>query len=170
MHQGVSQRFSRFREVADQFCFLVDSARNMNRGDLALKIYQLLPSLIGEAIGLPDLESSEYGNHAERKKARMSQEHWSELYSLLKEKFGDWNLYSQVFDPTKDREAIRGSLADDIADIYRDLKEGLILHDSNLAPPNEILWNWRSLFYSHWGPHAMDALRTIHFLLEPKRS
>lgn len=76
----------------------------------------------------------------------------------------------QVFDPTKDREAIYGSLADDIADIYRDLKEGLVLHHSGLASPNDILWDWRLGFYSHWGKHSMDALRTIHFLLEPTLS
>jgi hypothetical protein len=33
-------------------------------------------------------------------------------------------------------------------------------------PPNDILWKWRLGFYSHWGKHAIDALRTIHFLLE----
>ncbi len=104
-------------------------------------------------------------SHTERTKARMTQEQWGELCSLLKEKLGDWNLYSPVFDPTKDREAIYGSLADDIADIYRDLKEGLVLH-SDLAPPNDILWEWRLGFYSHWGKHAIDARHTIHFLLE----
>ena len=54
-------------------------------------------------------------------------------------------------------------LADDIADIYRDLKEGLVLSETHQAPPENIIWNWRVLFYSHWGKHAMDALLAIHF-------
>ncbi len=170
MLHGSPEVFNRFREVAGQFCAVVDSARSVERDDLVLKIYRLLPLLIGEAIGLAVVEPSEYGNQKERRKARMSEQQWGELYSLLKEKLGDWNLYSQVFDPTKDREAIDGSLADDIADIYRDLKEGLVLHHSDLAPPDDILWEWRFGFYSHWGRHAMDALRTIHSLPEPTLS
>ena len=75
----------------------------------------------------------------------------------------DWDLYWQVFDPTKDSEAIYGSLADDIADIYRDLKEGL--DDIHLARAEDIIWEWRLGFSSHWGKHAIDALRTIHFRL-----
>jgi Domain of unknown function (DUF5063) len=170
MQQDGLEVFSRFAEVAKKYCAAVDSARGVDRDDLVLKIYRLLPLLIGEAINLPVIESSENDDRTRPKGARTSQEQWNELYSLLKEKLGDWNLYSHVFDPTKDREAIYGSLADDLADIYRDLKEGLVIHNSDLAPPNDILWGWRILFYSHWGDHAMNALRTIHFLLEPTLS
>jgi hypothetical protein len=158
--------FSRFCEVADSLCAVVDAAQSMSREDLVLEISQLLPLVIGEAISLPAVEPGDSSNRTEIRKARITQEQWGDLYSLLKEKLGDWNLYSQVFDPTKDREAIDGSLADDIADIYRDLKGGLVVHHSDLAPSTDILWEWRLGFYSHWGKHAIDALRTIHFLLE----
>lgn len=85
---------------------------------------------------------------------------------MLKAKLGEWDLYWEVFDPTKDSEAIRGSLADDIADVYRDIKEGLGCQDLDLALQGDAIWEWRVGFYSHWGKHAIDALRTIHFLLE----
>lgn len=96
----------------------------------------------------------------------MTDEQWGQLYNQLKEKLGDWNLYQCVFDPTTDKEAICGSLADDIADIYRDLKEGLVLGTMNHARRENIVWEWRLLYYSHWGHHAMDALLVIHFRLE----
>jgi len=57
-------------------------------------------------------------------------------------------------------------LADDFADIYRDLKEGLNLNESHEASPEDNIWHWRLGYYSHWGKHAIDAVRTIHFLLE----
>ena len=115
MQQDGLEVFSRFAEVAKKYWGAVESARSVERNDLVLRIYRLLPLLIREAIGLAVVEPSEYGNQKERRKARMSEQQWGELYSLLKEKLWDWNLYSQVFDPTKDREAIDGSLADDIA-------------------------------------------------------
>jgi len=99
------------------------------------------------------------------KKARLTQQDWERLYQALKVKLGGWNLYIDVFDPTRDTEAIHGSLADDIADIYRDIKEGLDHPDPTLATQHHIIWKWRLLYYSHWGQHAMGALRTIHWLL-----
>jgi len=71
-----------------------------------------------------------------------------------------------VFDPTKDSEAISGSLADDIADIYRDLKKGLELKETYPRQPEAAIWQWRFGFYSHWGKHAMDALLAIHSRLQ----
>jgi hypothetical protein len=46
-------------------------------------------------------------------------------------------------------------------------------------PMTQTLWkvsiygkskHWSLGYYSHWGKHAIDALRTIHFLLEEKLS
>jgi len=99
-------------------------------------------------------------------KARIGHEEWNQLYNALKEKLGDWDLYWQVFDPTKDNKAIYGTLADDIADIYRDLKNGINLTESDTVLPRDIISEWRFGFYSHWGRHAINALGTIHRLLE----
>ena len=96
MSQESPDGFSRFREVADQFCAVVDSTHSVSRDDLVLKIYQLLPLRIGEAISQPAVGSGDGSGHTERRKARITQEQQGELYSLLKEKLGDWNLYSQV--------------------------------------------------------------------------
>ena len=68
--------------------------------------------------------------------------------------------------PTEDKEAIFGTLADDLADIYRDLKEGLVLREEKLASSADIIFNWRILYYSHWGKHAIDALLVLHFRLQ----
>jgi hypothetical protein len=167
----------RFRLVAQRFCSLVDSAVTLDKTGFLLQVYRMLPELIGEAMRLP---AGEFGNddtaedevedletlvsHVQAK-ARIGQEEWNQLYNALKEKLGDWNLYWQVFDPTKDNEAIRGSLADDIAGIHCDLKRGIDPTESEQALPHDIIFEWRLGFYSHWGRHAMNALYTIHSLL-----
>jgi Domain of unknown function (DUF5063) len=163
----------RFAGIANRFCSVVDSAANMERTDLLLKIYQILPKLIDEAISLPDVGPSDSDDPIEenslpasRPNARQSKQEWSQLYNLLKDKLGDWDQYWQVFDPTEDKEALSGTLADDVADIYRDLKEGLTLRETHQAPSEDIVWSWRFSFYSHWGKHAMDALLAIHFRLQ----
>lgn len=150
----------------------MDCALSIQKTDLLAQIYQILPKLIDEAISLPDVELSDSDDRVVGNitvfsaKARQNEKEWGQLYNSLKEKLGDWDSYHQVFDPTEDNEAIFGSLADDIADIYRDLKEGLVLSEMHQARPEDIIWHWRLLFYSHWGKHAMDALLAIHFRLQ----
>jgi len=166
IHNSASQ----FGAVAAQFCSVVDAGFERSRTDLLVHIYRLLPGLIREAIQLPDISLSEDdGGSTESEKthsAQMSDQEWKELYERLKRHLGDWDLYWQVFDPTTDRSANAGSLADDLADIYRDLKEGLIHQQVGRMRAEEIVWDWRLLFYSHWGKHAMDALLTLHFRLQ----
>ena len=162
---NASEAAGRFRDIASRFCSLVDTASSMNREFLLLELYSVLPKLTDAAIELPKVELPDGddpvpGKGDMRASIRQRQEEWSVLYKSLKEKLADWDLYHCVFDPTKDNEVIFGSLADDIADIYRDLNVGLILCEMQ---PAQAIFEWRFLFHSHWGQHAMDALRTIHF-------
>jgi hypothetical protein len=168
---------SRFASVARQFCNVIDSAPNVDRIELLEQIYRILPQLIGEAMKLPDIhlgedegEGEESKESQSRARLRLSDAQWRQLHELLKTKLGDLNLYWEVWDPTKDTKAIHGSLADDFADIYRDLKEELNLGETNQALSEDNIWHWRFGYYSHWGKHAIDALRTIHFLLEERLS
>jgi hypothetical protein len=32
--------------------------------------------------------------------------------------------------------------------------------------PEDVIWEWRLGYYSHWGHHAIHALLTIHFRLQ----
>jgi len=165
--QDIQESASQFSRVAEQFCSTVDAAFEMNRKDFLVRIYSLLPKLINEAIQLPSISLSDDDEPSDAEKifTRMNEQEWGELYQSLKKHLGEWDLYWQVFDPTTDREADAGSLADDLADTYRDLKEGLLQQQCG-ARVEEIIWDWRLHFYSHWGKHAMDALLTCHFRLQ----
>ena len=37
----------------------------------------------------------------------MTDDQWRQLYNLLKEKLGNWDVYWQVFNPITDKEAVR---------------------------------------------------------------
>ena len=164
--RDIESAFREFSFVASQFCAVVESAPSLGRVELLSRIYEILPQLIHQGIVLPAVSPSDLDDREEIKRTRVKQEEWGQLYESLKEKLGDWNLYWQVFDPTKDSEAIHGSLADDIADIYRDIKEGLGVQDPGLALQRDAVWSWRFGYYSHWGHHAINALFTAYALLE----
>ena len=57
-------------------------------------------------------------------------------------------------------KAVVGSLADDIADIYRDVVSGLRAFQSGLRA--EAIWEWGFNFRDHWGRHATEAIKALH--------
>ncbi len=165
-----------FRTAAERYCAIVDAEASFDKTEFLLQVYRVLPDIVAEAVRLPEIMTDDndedgdinLGITAQDVPVKKEIDEWAKLYESLKKKFGDSNLYWQVFDPTKIEEPIYGSLADDIADIYGDLKKGLVLVEQGTEAAGEIIWKWRFGFYSHWGHHALDALRTLHELLNDK--
>ena len=61
-----------------------------------------------------------------------------------------------------------GDIADDLADIWSDLKPGLELYDANeQASAAE---EWRFNYEMHWGRHATAALYALHCWLVDNRN
>jgi hypothetical protein len=68
-----------------------------------------------------------------------------------------------MFDPYEGEMPVVASLADDIADIYRDLKKGFALLDAG-GSRDRAVWEWRHGFEHHWGRHAAHALYAVYVL------
>lgn len=71
------------------------------------------------------------------------------------------SAYSHIFDPLKDKDvnALCANLADDLQDIYRDLKHGLAFYDAGKY--QDALWYWHNFYYVHWGRHLSHAQTAI---------
>ncbi len=74
--------------------------------------------------------------------------------------FEKFEIYWEVFDPYELDQPVAGSLSDDLLDVYRDVRGGLALWESRHDA--DAIWEWRFSFESHWGDHAVDALRALH--------
>jgi hypothetical protein len=53
-------------------------------------------------------------------------------------------------------------LADDLTDMYFDLKQGLDRLVENPTNPEHAIHDWLCSFYMHWGPHLLDAEHWLH--------
>jgi hypothetical protein len=84
-----------------------------------------------------------------------------ELFCQLKAFFDEYDGYSSDQDVI-DLGAKRGSLADDLTDIYFELKRGLKLFE--LGGENKALSWWQSGFVLHWGQHLVDLQRELYQL------
>ena len=70
--------------------------------------------------------------------------------------------YWDVFDPLEscEKRPVFGLLADDLTDIYRDLKTQLTLFDRGQT--NEALSQWRFNFLTNWGYHVAGVQHVLH--------
>ncbi len=117
-----------------------------------------LSSLYALAVGLPqdfcDCEPAERAVTSDEWKAT------SDRFGFLPVSY-----YGSILDPLEVSagDTALGDLADDLADTWRDLKDGLILFDAGHR--DAAGWHWQNSFDIHWGQHAVDALAIIHVWL-----
>ncbi len=142
----------RFAEVARCYCAWAEGELG-DPNDEMRRVRLLLAELHLAALELPDLG---IGKNIDA--VSLSHDEWSRFY----EKFGCLPVtsYFDVFNPLQDEEPVTNSLADDLADIYRDLKGGLSLFEAN--HPIDAAWTWRFSFQTHWGQHLVGGQRAIH--------
>lgn len=77
--------------------------------------------------------------------------------------FGDREHYAETLEPYDLGTTALGigDLSDDLLEVYREVKSGLLLWErSEVAAA---IWTWRDGFQIHWGVHATSALRALHW-------
>lgn len=129
-------------------------------------VRSLLPSVVELYAAALKLEEIETGESPDQEFS-MSHDEWQTLFKQLGERIGLDAWYQEIFDPTdaKDHEPVAGNLADDLADIYRDIIPPLKAWESaDDSIYGRVVDEWRLSFSIHWGNHAVGALRTFHWL------
>lgn len=144
----------RFVSVVREYCSWAESKPKAEDEEAKAAI-RLLANLYSNVLNLP---KNGPGRDIDGK--RISDEEWKNMFK----RFGalPFNYYSEFFSPAKvaEEKPVTGDLADDLADIYRDLKEGLELYEGGHVA--EALWEWSKSFNTHWGRHASSALHALH--------
>ena len=149
-----------FASVAAQFCRLIESHRKIPQQGFLRQVAIVLPRLYASALELPPVKSK--GAFEE---VRLTHKEWQTLFKSLGRKVGRHGRYWQVSNPFTNDDAVAGSLADDLADIYRDINPGLKLYKRSPRGAKEAaIWHWRFSLIYHWGQHATGALRALQQL------
>lgn len=86
-----------------------------------------------------------------------------ELFSRLHDLLGERDSYWLEFDGVLGGQAMTGSLADDLTDIYCELKHALNELDAG-PDPAKALKGLRQGYRVHWGQHLVDAERHLYNL------
>lgn len=143
-----------FQFAAEDYCALISRAEPFVKGDL-WRFRELLVRLI---FNITAVESHQHSAGFEGQ--GIGDDEFLRVVGRLHElPFG---FYRVVFDPhdfeAKD-EPVMGLLSDDLADIYRDLAEGV--DNARNGHMDDACFDWAQSYMLHWSRHAVNALAAI---------
>ncbi|WP_162260301.1 DUF5063 domain-containing protein [Nocardioides sp. Root190] len=148
-------------EEATRFCELVESDAGSSPAEFRDELILALTELLVVAYRLPDVDPTR-----NEEVPAVAHGEWEQIFQHLGRRLEAdlyWSVLQVVpFDPDESDTGI-GSLCDDLADIWRDLVAGLRALSGGTSA-DEVAWQWKYDFESHWGHHAVDALRVLHAL------
>ncbi len=141
-------------EVAQEYCALIETAAKAD-DDWLVRLAQILPRLHAAIAGLEDpgdpVDIAEWSDLDAR----------FELYAELHDLLGTRDGYWMEFDVAHDNQCMSGSLADDLTDIYCELKQRLALLEQE---PTKACSSLSASYTVHWGRHLVDAERHLYEL------
>lgn len=148
----------RFSKAARQYCSWAEASPSESGAELQRGL-RLLSEVYAAALDLPEVSAALADTES-----GLSQQDWKSIFR----RFGSLPIdaYSEVFDPSvvPGEPPVVGQIADDLADVYRDLVHGIRLLEHGRA--EEAVATWQMNFRIHWGRHAVSALRVMHCLAE----
>jgi len=141
-------------EIARDFCAHVESFSEDQVEEWLQGMATMLPRLDEAARELGNAKSTSVHEQNPEDEGRF------ELFTRLYEALGERDGYNYEFD-AREGQRLSGSLADDITDIYFDLKRGLELLKQYPAEPAIAASDWQQSFEFHWRHHLVDAERQL---------
>ncbi len=147
----MSKAIERFAEAAGHYCRWAEGEPTDSRSE-ARTARRLVAELYWLAVHLPD---GPPGSDAP--------EITLEQRQMVLRRFGalPFQYYAECFNPLAipPEEPVIADLADNFADIWCDLKRGLVLYERGAI--DAAAWEWRLHFSIHWGHHATGALYAL---------
>ncbi len=150
--------------VANEFCSFLERSDEMESFDFLGRLQKILPLLYLKASLLPAFE---FESEEEPEKFVTALD-----YSLIEQKVlrhtraGD--DYQEVFVPGMQfsESALTSSIAENVADIYQDMKDLVMsFRTMNEEVMEQAVWESRNNFEQFWGQKLVNCLRAVHNLI-----
>lgn len=158
-----SKNVIEFVTVANEYCSFVENNGRFSRPEFVDRIQKLFPLLYLKASLLPLIDE----NDIDTPEKFVTEVDYSFLLNKISGKLGQFDSYQEVFDADMQfsEMSLDASIAENICDIYQDLKDFLL---SFRIGTNEImadaLYECQNNFATYWGQKLVNGLRALHSL------
>jgi hypothetical protein len=158
-----SKEVIEFTAVANEYCRFLEEASSTDGQRLLLVLQRLLPLMYMKALYLPQIESK----LDEEIEKFVREEDWQQIKDTLTGKFGAANDFIDVNqDRQSTEELIYCDLAENLADIYQDIKDFLMVYRvGTVELMNDALWECKESFRLYWGQTLVNTIRAVHHAL-----
>lgn len=145
--------------VANEYCLFFEKADNYETNDILLYFQKIAPLLYLKASLIEPVAV----NQEAINERYVTEEQWETIFKTLREIFGSDDQY-YIHDHNFD--SAEASLSDNLADIYQDMKDFIMLYQKNTEPAHHnAIANLTDLFKWRWGPALINAMGAVHQLL-----
>lgn len=146
---------SNFVEKAKSYCNIIEEAGQYDLIDRCRQIAQSLAAVYLAGFSLPNVEPS---SEKTEKLSVPVPAQWPGM--------GRFEYYWLVYNPYERDGVVGNSLSDDLLDVYKDLKRGMTIYERGTKDSvMDAIWTWRFDFLTHWGVHATNALKVLHWII-----
>lgn len=154
-----------FLTVANEFTLLIENCSTYPRDHVIDYLQRVMPLLYLKGSLLPFITPSD----PEQNERFVTEEQYEKIFNELRVLFGDSDIYWRIANPTGTvPEPVRGSIAEDLADIYQEMKDFILLYQKSLTAAKEnAVFSCYKYFRKHWGRKALTANEIIHDILNP---
>ncbi|MDA3817201.1 MAG: DUF5063 domain-containing protein [Prolixibacteraceae bacterium] len=163
-HIAYSKDVIEFVTVANEYCAFIENHASIKRGEFVEKVQKIYPLLYLKASMLPDVEDE----NVETPAKYVTEVDYSFLMQKISEKLARFDSYQEVFDADMQfsEGAVEASIAEDICDIYQDLKDFLMAYRVGTTEiMTDAIWECQKNFSEYWGQRLVNSLRAIHHVV-----
>jgi hypothetical protein len=148
--------------VANEYCIFIEKAGKYQKSDVYNYLLKVFPLLYIKGALMPTIEV-EFPEANER---YVTEEQWLIVFNELKEISGEDDMFNYCDPGDEPAEVVKQSLAENLADIYQDMKDFVLLYSKEMHAAREnAVHEIGSLFKSHWGHRALMCQTHLHLLL-----
>jgi hypothetical protein len=152
-----------FVAVANETCVFMEQAAGFSKSDFIDKLRKILPLVYYKAGLLPETRPF----FQEGTEKFVSEADWQNVHDAILNKLGSHNDYARIpaSAGNETEEYTGGSIAEDMADIYQDIKDFLMVYRmGTIELMNDAIHECTEHFEQYWGQKLLDSLRILHSL------
>ena len=151
-----------FLSIAQKYCLFIEEIDRHEKNEIFDAMHKALPLLYVKGSLLPEVYVEDFSINEKY----VTAEHWQDIFNELRRKFGNDDEYWFIENDNPLNDLVKGSISDNLTDIYQDMKDFVILYQKPIRDAKKIaVWEIKELFRAHWGVRAVNLLKVIHYKL-----
>lgn len=158
-----SRQVVEFAASANEYCKYLEGIKDIGGIEILKVMQRLLPFIYLRASLLPMLEPE----LEESNEKTVTEFDWTRMHDTLLAKTGDDDPFPVIVDMGDPADGLyTGSIAENLADIYQDLRNFIVSYKSgNEDVMNDAVWEVLMNFEEFWGKKLINVLGAIHTVL-----